>query len=131
MKIVSHCILLWIAIFYPFVAIAYDDAKTHPKITVKAISASNLNPYLQGHLGLEPSNTSEPDTLFDNESVTQLIQEGSELEDQPRCRASNHFHNPLMYWWLSGLSDTWWLTNGYCFLEWGGVVAGGVVGRPS
>ncbi|MBI3354673.1 MAG: hypothetical protein HY034_07290, partial [Nitrospirae bacterium] len=47
--------------------------------------------------------------------IIQWLSDGSELEDSPMCRASNHFHNPLKDWSSSYMSDEPWWLDLYCF----------------
>jgi hypothetical protein len=45
-----------------------------------------------------------------------LLKKGSEVEDDPNCRASNHFHNPLaLNWKESGTSDQPLLLSLLCY----------------
>lgn len=109
-------IFLFIVFLIPAGAVAYNDTKTHPHITENAVKESNLNYYLQNNLGFTKSqDQNKPGTFFKDHYVTELLQKGSELEDDPACRASNHFHNPLSDWDVSGLTDTWWPVNLWCY----------------
>ncbi|MCI5209771.1 MAG: hypothetical protein D3910_13480 [Candidatus Electrothrix sp. ATG2] len=94
-----------ISFFLPHI-FAYNDTKTHPHLTEDAIEHSNLDVYLQNDLGLEKSlDPKRPGTFLEEKYVTELIQEGSHLEDVPACRASNHFHNPWELWKDAMLTD--------------------------
>jgi hypothetical protein len=53
-------------------------------------------------------------TIVRGKPILQWIEYGAEMEDQPMCRASNHFHNPYLPWTESGLTDTVTTVNGYC-----------------
>ncbi|MDH4226279.1 MAG: hypothetical protein OEV59_00795 [Deltaproteobacteria bacterium] len=70
----------------------YDDEKTHPEMTKKAVQGSQLDSYLKDNfdnifsLGF--------DSVVFNKSVIDWLRDGSTAEDSPLCRASNHFHNP-------------------------------------
>jgi len=106
MKIIKLLILfIFIILFYCFSLVeAYDDRITHPEISRKAVINSSLNSYLKSNLGLKdginakvPSN-GEADILA-------LLRKGSTDEDDPKCRASNHFHNPTLPWGLSYMTD--------------------------
>ena len=89
---------------------SYDDKKTHRDITEKAVDASSLGVYLKNNLGLQEGVSS----LINNKTVTWWLREGAYLEDSPMCRASNHFHNPLLPWDQSYMSDEpWWIAT-YC-----------------
>jgi len=115
MKKFSFLILV-IAILLPMKGFAWDDKKTHPRITEKAVLNSNLDAYLQNNLGfIKSEDPNQTGTLFKGKYVTELIQKGSVLEDDPACRASNHFHNPLKNWGTSGLTDTWWPVDLWCY----------------
>jgi hypothetical protein len=94
---------------------AWDNKITHPKITRKAVynSADYLTDHLKKmldlHEGLNTILRGERDRytfpLNDSKPVQEWIEYGAEQEDIPMCRASNHFHNPLLYWDRSGLTD--------------------------
>ena len=106
-------IIIWIVVCLYDNTAAYDDKDTHRRITGKAVEYSTLNNYLIQNLGFKdgiesniPSNTKN--------TIRFWLQEGSELEDSPMCRASNHFHNPLLPWNRSYMSDEpWWIAT-YC-----------------
>ena len=109
-------LILVIAILFPMKGYTWNDEITHPNITKKAVQFSNIDAYLQNDLGfIKSEDPNRPGTLFKGKYVTELIQKGSELEDDPMCRAGNHFHNPLKDWGISGLTDTWWPVNLYCY----------------
>ena len=90
-------------------AFCFDDRLTHPDITEKAVSNSNLGPYLKNNLELKDGiDTKFPSNSKD--SVRILFKKGATDEDDPDCRASNHFHNPLLSWDQSQMTDdilTW------------------------
>ena len=54
-------------------------------------------------------------TPIDGKLLIEWIQYGAEMEDDPMCRAANHFHNPYLDWTESGLSDTLPLVNWWCW----------------
>ena len=101
---------------------AYMDRTTHPHMTEKSVEKSLIanTDYLKIYLGLSPSNNDTPHTttkLSDNnktETIQDWIKFGSEQEDLPTCRASNHFHDPLQTWIESGVDDIPWYINLYC-----------------
>lgn len=96
-KTIIAIICIWI--FFPKTIMAYNDTKTHPHLTNRAVYHSNLNNYLQTYLGLKPwPDENEPGTDFKGRHVTKLLEAGAEKEDKPMCRASNHFHNPYNPW---------------------------------
>jgi len=83
---------------------AYDDEVTHPKITEQAINYSQIEQYIKNNLGF----TGGLKTKFPSNSEKNIIywlRKGSTAEDSPMCRASNHFHNPLLPWDQSYMSD--------------------------
>lgn len=92
----ASCTLLFPAMIY-----AFDDKITHPDITDVAIYNSDIKTYLLSYLGFDKGTESK----VKNGSISQWIRLGSELEDSPVCRASNHFHNPLLPWDESHVSD--------------------------
>ena len=93
---------------------AFDNEKTHRHLTDEAIERSELktNGYLKNNLNLPNS----LDTIIDGLSLRAWLRQGSYLEDEPGCRASNHFHNPLntLPWNESGMSDQPWFINFWC-----------------
>jgi len=91
-------------------ASGFDDSSTHRELTRQAILNSNISFYLGAALGFPRG----IDTFIGNIPISESIIEGSRLEDQPMCRASNHFHNPLRDWSESGLRDQPWFVNRYC-----------------
>lgn len=54
-------------------------------------------------------------TTLGSKNILKWLQYGAEMEDDPVCRAGNHFHNPYLYWTESGLSDTLWPVDLYCY----------------
>jgi len=106
--------------FYSF-AYAFDDKTTHPKITEKAAESSKLGNYLIKNLGAEFSGGIE--TKVSGKLVIDWLAKGATDEDDPDCRASNHFHNPLLSWDQSQMTDdilTWQgrIVRNICEEEW-------------
>ncbi len=95
------------------VAFAFNDEITHPVISEKALLDSNTLEikYLSKHLMLK----NEEDTLINGKKIIEWIHYGAKMEDDPPCRASNHFHNPYLDWNAAGLSDTLPLVNWWCW----------------
>jgi hypothetical protein len=93
-------------------ATAFDKDDTHPRLTEKAIESSEFkdNGYLEDNLNL-PNGTG---TVVDGLTIKRWLKDGSKLEDEPQCRASNHFHNPLEPWTESYMSDQPWFINLWC-----------------
>lgn len=82
--------------------IAFDNKVTHISISKSAINKSSLDSYLVS-LGL-PSGIK---TKYNGIEISTFLQIGSDVEDEPNCRAANHFHNPLLPWDQSQSSDVW------------------------
>ncbi|MDA8142265.1 MAG: hypothetical protein M0036_26765 [Desulfobacteraceae bacterium] len=57
-------------------------------------------------------------TVVNGKRLFEWLTYGAKEEDNPACRASNHFHNPYgwapTYWADAGLSDVWWPMLPYC-----------------
>jgi len=89
---------------------AFDHEITHRQLTEKAIENSLANQYLIDNLNLSDGTA----TLINGVKIEKWLIEGSYLEDEPNCRASNHFHNPLKPWTDSYMSDQPWFINWWC-----------------
>lgn len=93
---------------------AYDDQDTHPRVTGKAVGMSALNKYLKNNFGFADGS----ETIINGQPIIKLLRIGSTAEDNPMCRATNHFHNPLLPWDQSQLKDDAGITGGaigwYC-----------------
>ena len=74
-------------------------------------SKTSLNSYFEDNLLLKNG----IETLINGKTIYEWLQYGAEMEDDPMCRASNHFHNPYLDWTVSGLSDTLPLVNWWCW----------------
>ncbi len=94
-------------------AFAFNDTITHSELSKKAIerSKTSLNGYFEYNLFLQNGIRTE----IDGKIIIQWLQYGAEMEDDPPCRASNHFHNPYLDWNASGLSDTLPLVDWWCW----------------
>jgi hypothetical protein len=82
---------------------AYDDTITHPALTIKATYLSILDAYVKQNFG-----TQFPDgirSFVNGKAIADVLAQGSKDEDHPMCQASNHFHNPLLPWNASQMSD--------------------------
>jgi len=110
MRKIAFC-ALFIFLFLLECVYAWDTKVTHPLLTRRAITISEINEYLIDNLalsdgvatpltdgrGLMPSLTNP---------ISVWLEYGAEEEDEPECRASNHFHNPLIEpWYKAGLND--------------------------
>jgi hypothetical protein len=89
---------------------AYDNKITHKDLTRQSVLYSNLGDYLKQHLGL----TKGFNENIRGKQVIDWLMEGSYAEDKPPCRASNHFHNPLLPWGQSYMSDEPELVTLWC-----------------
>lgn len=98
-------VLIFLAVA-PGRASGFDDQTTHRQITELAVRRSSIDSILKGDLGLtEGTNAFLRRGPGDSLRITRLLQEGAQLEDDPTCRASNHFHNPLKPFTSSRVSD--------------------------
>ncbi len=78
---------------------AYDQRTTHRLMTEASFAKSNIATFLKQSLGM--ADTSK----INGQEIIKWVSDGSESEESPSCRATNHFHNPLRSWNESGLSD--------------------------
>lgn len=94
---------------------AFDNVTTHPKITEGAVKQSVLKrfPYLH----LSTAFSSNYDSLIRGRKIIDWLKQGSTDEDSPMCRASNHFHDPLLSWNTAYMSDNPWWIDVYC-VDW-------------
>jgi len=104
-----------------FNVFAHDDVAIHPKIMEKSMSQSNLDSYLKNNLIFTKGTDTSLTMLSEDkeDTIVGWLKKGSTAEDHPMCRASNHFHDPLKSWDVSGRSDnSFWigLINQYCNL---------------
>jgi hypothetical protein len=95
-------------------ASAYNDEITHPDVTEKAARGSNLKSFLINNLGIAEGLDRPLKYSDETNSILEWLRKGSTDEDSPRCRASNHFHNPLMSWDQSYMTDEPWWLDLYC-----------------
>jgi hypothetical protein len=81
---------------------AFDD-EAHLRLSQRATTASSLDVFLKSVLPFEfPQGILEPG--FAGNRVTELIQDGSLLEDSLALRrVRHHFHNPKLTWDQAGL----------------------------
>lgn len=89
---------------------SYDDERTHRQLTERAIDLSLLSSYLRNNFGFQEGSSS----IINGRTISWWLREGAYLEDDPICRATNHFHNPLDPWNLSYMSDEPWYVNLWC-----------------
>ncbi len=104
--------------------LAWENQKTHPEITEKAVERSVLNNFLNNQLGLNDGLETqleltgqfqnninmrvaqEPEFEWDNKtkvSILEWLRRGSSLEDVPNPRARHHFHDPIRNTGLNNL----------------------------
>ena len=110
MRIKTVCFLLYMStlLLCNSSVNAYDDQVTHPEITRKAVSSSKLESYLTQNFGNQFANGINL-TILNGRFVIDWLTQGSTAEDHPICHASHHFHNPLLPWLQSQMSDTPWM----------------------
>jgi hypothetical protein len=91
-----------LVIIWPLNISAFDNKVTHKDITLEAVEESKLfrTTFLKDKLNFVDG----IDTVINKQTITKWLQYGSEAEDY-MLRASNHFHNPLRTWNVSGARD--------------------------
>ncbi|MFH7320188.1 hypothetical protein ACHHRT_06165 [Desulfurivibrio sp. D14AmB] len=95
-------------------AFAFDDKRSHPSFTETAVGHSILEDTLIANLGIERGIGTRLSDRIDTFAIIDWLKRGAELEDDPRCRASNHFHDPTKPWPEAMLTDSTWYLNLYC-----------------
>ncbi|MFW2367063.1 MAG: hypothetical protein ACN4GW_11645, partial [Desulforhopalus sp.] len=89
---------LLILVYFPFLSYGFNDEFTHPGLSRIAFEKSNLSNILFDILNL--SVESEKFAVEGKKySALSMLRIGAEEEDEPACRAANHFHNPLSTSW--------------------------------
>ncbi len=105
----KSCIFFLIKTFFIFFIVvnasAYNDDITHPDMTDKAVEASQLDSYVKNNLGFKEGIYKLFTANYKKNNIKDWIKAGSTKEDSPPCRASNHFHNPILPWDQSYMSD--------------------------
>lgn len=105
--------LLWALVVWlsaSSLSFGFENKTTHRDITVKAVNI-NLDTTLKMSLDLgDGINTtlaygSAPEYAGQAYSAMRWLQIGSIDEDDPICRASNHFHNPTKEFSQAGVTD--------------------------
>ncbi len=95
--------------------LAYDEKVTHPELTKIAIKISILDQYLKSNLSFKDGIQAKVPS-YSADDILVLLRKGAELEDFEPCRRANHFHNPLLPWGQSGMSDDpLWAESGCTF----------------
>ena len=114
--ITANIAIIIVATMLAGVAVAYDEVATHPIITGKAAEMSQIDRYIKSNLSYTLGLESKLKHNSGYNTVKKWLDIGSTVEDAPDelipCRASNHFHNPLVGdWAYAGLSELW---NYFC-----------------
>ena len=96
-------VLLKIVAFMALASYAhgYDNEITHKDITKRSVPFSKFDYYLKQNLGA--SNGFQE--IVRGKQVIDWLKEVSYEKVFPNCRASNHFHNPLLPWNQSYMTD--------------------------
>ena len=89
----------------PVMSSGFDDKTTHRDLTRVSIRASSLDQFLKTTLSLDQGINSPQSGATKSQGIMLWLEDGSELEDNPACRASNHFHNPLKEYGVAGVTD--------------------------
>lgn len=90
-------------------ASAWDDTVTHIALTERAVNLIGDNwfsPYLQNNLGFKKNVQELLPYENEQETILDILRDGSKEEDNPLSRGKNHFHNPLQATNEAGL-DAW------------------------
>lgn len=98
------------------VAYCFDDERTHPLLTGRAISNSSLSNYVVNQIGF-PEGIDKTLTTYwfpTSLSILKWLQQASADEDSPVCRASTHFHDPLKPWKDSYVTDSPAIIQSWC-----------------
>ncbi|WLE97334.1 MAG: hypothetical protein QTN59_00575 [Candidatus Electrothrix communis] len=96
----------------------WDDIETHPAFTEEAVDrAKDFKDALTSQLGFEGEIREKLYNGKSTHSIIKWLQDGSEKEDNPMCRAASHFHDPWKPWEESKLTDPAWYVNLYCWTK--------------
>lgn len=106
----NFLIVLVFITLLPTYSDAYDNVTTHRKITEDAVTWSQLDTIAKNNLGFSSGYME----VISGQQIIKWLSDGSYLEDVPKCRASNHFHNPLLSWDQSYMTDMYGLPSVYC-----------------
>ena len=104
------CFSIVFLILFVLEASAFDNKYTHRLMTERAILNSEISETIARDLKLDDGTAA----LVSGRSITDWLKEGAFQEDEPDCRASNHFHNPLRTWTASHMTDRPWLIDLCC-----------------
>ncbi len=112
-RVLIYCLTI-LMLLQTTVIFAFDNKQSHPFLTKKAVENSQLKSFLEHQLFITDGYNSALQTTLAEKSILEWLQKGSEEEDDPACRAANHFHNPLKLWSVAGLTDTVWVIDRWC-----------------
>ncbi len=93
----------------------FDDRLTHRQMTRRAAQESSIDNTLVNELGIvQGGSVILRSSVGETLSALDWLSSGSELEDEPACRASNHFHNPLKAFLDAAVTDVPLPIRQYC-----------------
>jgi hypothetical protein len=108
MKKVIYFLFIINVLFFNF-ANAYDNKTSHKLITEESVKQAviefGFNNYLINNFGFSDGINTTFSSVSSSKQILDYLKDGSELEDTPMCRASNHFHDPTKSWDQSYMSD--------------------------
>jgi len=93
---------------------AFDDQSTHRILTETTVPQSRLDSVLKRELGFADGAETVLASHGRRQDARSLLAIGSILEDDPACRASNHFHNPLRGFSSAQLGDLRTVVEAVC-----------------
>ncbi|WP_084813710.1 PD40 domain-containing protein [Desulfogranum japonicum] len=109
--------ILMLFIILQNASFAFDNKYSHKIITEESVFNSRLDEgVLKSQLGIDDGIKKSLYNRGKEQTIAKWLQQGSQEEDEPSCRASNHFHNPLISWDRSGLTDPKWIVDVWCEL---------------
>ena len=111
--------LLWLLIISLMLSVdssyAYDNKQTHRTLTEKAVgNVVTSATVLRQQLGFLDEYRTKLNNGNKSQKIIEWLQDGSTEEDDPLCRATNHFHDPLKEWKDSQLTDPVWIVDRIC-----------------
>jgi hypothetical protein len=87
-------------------AAGFDEQITHPALTDASVRLSSLDAFARNEIGLTAGiRTFLRISTSLSQPMLQWLRDGSQLEDDPPCRAGHHFHNPLKPFTTSGVTN--------------------------
>jgi hypothetical protein len=112
-KCLQRIIILFIVI-HSSSSIAFDNRDTHPNLSSIAADKSLLNDILKNELFIKNYKEILNGPGGEPKKIIEWIEQGSENEDDPTCRAASHFHNPLRPWDKAGLTNNLLAIDAWC-----------------